>query len=81
VHYAHYFDIYAATKKGYETKGKRQAGRHSYAQKLIPTGMKVKSAILLSIFWIILSCPLFRNIPELVRTLQEGDISRVMHYH
>nr|ACU20030.1 unknown [Glycine max] len=33
------------------------------------SGMKVKSAILFSIFWTILSFPLFKNIPELVRTL------------
>ena len=37
---------------------------------LIPTGMNVKSAILFSISLTILSCPLLRNIPELVRTLQ-----------
>lgn len=35
----------------------------------LPTGMKVKSAILFSIVCTTLSRPLFRNIPELVRTL------------
>ena len=35
----------------------------------LPMGMNVKSAILFSMFLMILSCPLFRNIPELVRTL------------
>lgn len=70
-----------SNKKGWEMKGKKQAGRHRYHTKLVPTGMKVKSAILFSIFWIVLSFPLFKNIPELVRTLQTGDTSRVMHYH
>lgn len=36
----------------------------------IPTGMKVKSAILFSMVRTILSCPLWRNVPELVRTLR-----------
>lgn len=42
--------------------------------KHIPAGMKVKSAILFSMFLIILSRPLLRNIPELVRTLQNKTL-------
>jgi hypothetical protein len=38
-------------------------------RKNVPTGMKVKSAILFSILLIILSCPLMIKVPELVRTL------------
>lgn len=38
-------------------------------RKSLPIGMNVKSAILFSMLLMILSCPLFRNIPELVRTL------------
>lgn len=38
---------------------------------LLPTGMKVKSAILFSMSLIVLSRPLARNVPELVRTLYE----------
>jgi len=34
-----------------------------------PTGIKVKSAILFSIFFTILSAPLLRKAPELVRSL------------
>ena len=41
----------------------------NYLLHHIPTGMKVKSAILFSMFLIILSWPLFKNAPELVRTL------------
>lgn len=37
---------------------------------VVPTGMKVKSAILFSMSLMILSRPLLKNIPELVRTLQ-----------
>lgn len=40
-------------------------------QFVIPTGIKAKSAILFSMFLMILSRPLFKNIPELVRTLQK----------
>lgn len=43
----------------------------------IPTGMKAKSAILFSMFWTILSRPLVRKVPELVRTLHVKDISKV----
>lgn len=35
----------------------------------LPAGRKVKSAIFFSIFLIILSRPLAKNVPELVRTL------------
>ena len=40
---------------------------------LIPTGINVKSAIRFSMSLMILSRPLLKNIPELVRTLQKGD--------
>lgn len=50
---------------------------HMSKRKLnyIPAGMKVKSAILFSISLIVLSRPLGRNVPELVRTLQIKGIT------
>lgn len=39
----------------------------------IPTGIKVKSAILCSMVLMILSRPLARNVPELVRTLRDME--------
>ena len=44
--------------------------RFSKFSKYVPTGMNVKSAILFSIALMILSRPLGRNVPELVRTLK-----------
>jgi len=46
----------------------------------IPTGMKVKSAILFSIALTILSCPLWRNMPELVRTLHTRTLHDAENY-
>lgn len=46
----------------------------------IPTGMNVKSAILFSMVWMILSCPLLRNMPELVRTLKKKNIIIKNHF-
>jgi len=46
----------------FEKSGKRD-------RKYIPTGIKVKSAILFSIFLTVLSCPLTKKVPELVRLL------------
>jgi hypothetical protein len=46
----------------------------------IPTGMKVKSAILFSTSLTILSRPLLRNIPELVRTLKKGCLLSYILY-
>jgi phage-related minor tail protein len=72
VHYAEYFNICATTKKCKQVD-------IGITQKLIPTGMEVISAILCSIFLIILSFPLLRVVSELVRTLEAGIISKVMH--
>lgn len=52
-------------KKKKDTNKSKEKGRHDY----IPTGIKVKSAILFSMVLITLSRPLARNVPELVRTL------------
>lgn len=54
--------------------GKEILGFSYYALVLVPTGMKVKSAILFSMSLMILSRPLLKNIPELVRTLQIRDV-------
>lgn len=45
----------------------------------IPTGIKEKLAILFSMLLIILSRPLLRNIPELVRTLQLSVYKLIQH--
>lgn len=57
--------IYDGTILGAKTIQKHQL------LHLLPTGMKVKSASLFSMSLIILSWPLLRNIPELVRTLHK----------
>jgi len=55
-----------------KTKGRNNA----------PTGIKVKSAILFSIFLTISSPPLSRNAPELVRTLNaKGICKQKVNHH
>ena len=48
--------------------------KEAIGRKYVPTGIKVKSAILFSIFLTILSRPLARKVPELVRTLNVKGI-------
>lgn len=45
----------------------------------LPTGRKVKLAIFFSMFLIILSRPLAKNVPELVRTLHTGCKQIISH--
>jgi len=49
--------------------------------KNTPTGIKVKSAILFSIFLRILSCPLLIKVPELVRALYAKEICKQKVWH
>jgi hypothetical protein len=50
-------------KNKWETKGRKN----------VPTGIKVTSDILFSIFLTILSYPIGRKVPELVRTLNTKE--------
>jgi hypothetical protein len=50
-------------------------------KKNLPTGIKVKSAILFSIFLTILSCPLSIKVPELVLTLNTKVICKQKVWH
>lgn len=55
--------------------------KEAKGRKYVPIGIKVKSAILFSMFLTILSRPLARNVPELVLTLNVKGISYDKVWH